>query len=249
MFKQYVENEILLTVAKSQGVTFDELQRKVRERTIKTDFQVSILQIRRSKQSLITDGFIEEKPPQTKNKPSMDVVLTLSGLFRVLEYVFVQKALTGDSLRKLLDRIAENQAEKLPLVFKKWRYFNSHGMQEKMIERLRSYFHFFPEGYHYTPQYRFLNRLTAAGAKEVTRNDFESMQLTTFYDYFFLINPETDHPLTEEETKQWDRTLAMDSETRKYVIERLQIRRKEYMPKVNHANRRIRFFEDRQLVA
>ena len=46
LFKQCVENEILLVVAKSQGVAFDELQRKVRERTLKTDFQVSILQIK-----------------------------------------------------------------------------------------------------------------------------------------------------------------------------------------------------------
>ena len=176
MFKQCVENEILLTVAKSQGVTFDELQRKVRESANKTDSQVSILKIKGSEQLLIKDGFIEEKPPQAKNEPSTEAVLTLSGLFRVLEYVFVQKALTGDSLRETLDIIAENQAEKLPLVFKKWRYFNSHGMQEKMVARLRSYFHFFPEGYHYTPQYRFLNRLTAAGAKKVTGNDFESMR-------------------------------------------------------------------------
>jgi hypothetical protein len=246
LFKQCVENEILLTVAKSQGVTFDELQRKVRESANKTDFQVSILKIKRSEQSLIKDGFIEEKPPQTKNEPSTEAVLTLSGLFRVLEYVFAQKALTGDSLRETLDIIAENQAEKLPLVFKKWLYFNSHGMQEKMIARLRSYFHFFPAGYHYISQYRFLNKLTAAGAKEVTRNDLESMQLTTFYDYFFLINPENEHSITE---KQWDRALATDSEIRKYVVERLQIRREEYLPKVNYVNRRIKFFEDSQLVA
>ena len=83
----------------------------------------------------------------------------------------------------------------------------------------------------------------------MTGNDLEPMQLTTFYDYFFQINPETDHSLTEEETKQWDRVIAMDSETRKYVIERLQIRREEYMPKVNYANQRIGSLEDSRFVA
>jgi hypothetical protein len=54
---------------------------------------------------------------------------------------------------------------------------------------MRSYFRFFPEGYHYTPEYRLLNRLTVAGAKEVTRKDLESISLKTFYELCFPFLP------------------------------------------------------------
>ena len=243
MFKQCVENEILLVVAESRGVAFDELQREVRDRTLKADFQVSILQIKRLKKMLVKYGFIEEKPPQTKNNPSTEINLTLSGLFRVLESLSLQE-MADDSLCRHLDKIAINQGRKLLPFFNP--YLNN---REIGIKILRKYFNLNVKGYHQTPQQCFINELARFGFKEMKKAEFEEYLLESFYDFIFLINPETHHSFTEEETKQWDRALAMDSETRKYAIERLQIRREEYMPKVNYANQRIRFFEDSQPVA
>lgn len=253
--KQFtIDNEFLLLLAEekdSEGFCrLNVLCERIRERLAnwsgKPIFEMSVSQVGRSREKLSKDGFIEVRASQTSKEEghSIETVeLTLWGLFRVLEYVFVQVALTGDALRETLDRIAENQAEKLPLVFKKWRYFDSQGMQEKMIERLRSYFRFFPEGYHYTPEYRFVNSLTVAGAKEVTRKDFESMRLKTFYDYVFLFYPEYDF-LPKEEMKLWNDALARDGETKRYAIERLRLHRDRCAPKVDEFNQRIRSFED-----
>ena len=69
-----------------------------------------------------------------------------------------------------------------------------------------------------------------------------------FYDFILLIDDGI-HTLTEEEMKGWNEALAKDKETVQYIIERLCIRQEEYMPKVNYANQRIRFFEDSQPVA
>ena len=228
-------------IAESRGIANDELQRKVGDWTLKSDVQVSILQIKQFKHTLIMDGFIEEKPPQTKNNYSTEINLTLWGLFRVLEYVFVQEGLTGSSLKETLDKIAVNQAEKLPLVFKKWQYFDKQGMQEKMIDRLRCYFQFFPD--HYTPQNRFLNKLTAAGAKKVTKKDIEFMLFTAFYDWVFLFYPEYDF-LPEETMKLWNAMLVRDDGIKQYMIERLRFHRDRILPKALEFDQRVRFFEE-----
>jgi hypothetical protein len=254
MTKQFaVDNDFLIILAeeKSDGEFFgpNTLYKRIKARRAgrfgKPDFEVSVSQVERSKEKLSKDGFIEVKISRASKEElySVETVeLTLWGLFRVLEYVFVQEALTGDTLRETLDRIAESQAKKLPLVFKKWRHFRSLGLQEKVVERLRSYFHFFPEGYHFTPEYCFMNSLIAAGAKEVTRNDFESMRLKTFYDYVLLFYPDWDF-LTEEEMKLWNDALARDDETKRYVLERLCFRRDRCAPKVDGLNQRISFFK------
>jgi DNA-binding MarR family transcriptional regulator len=199
MSKQFaVDEEFLLVIAEEKSTKgfwqLNELRNKIREKLAKQyeNFEVPISQVKRSKEKLSKDGFIEASTSQARNEKGSSiktVELTLSGLFRVLEYVFVQEALTGDSLKNVLDRVAENQKEKLLLVFEKWGYFDSLGMQEKLVERMRSYFRFFPEGYHYTPEYRLLNRLTVAGAKEVTRKDLESISLKTFYELCFPFLP------------------------------------------------------------
>lgn len=249
-----VDNEFLRVLAeeKSTGEFFhpNALHKRIKERLARRfgapDFEVSMSQVGRSKEKLSKDGFIEVKTSRASNeegKSIESVELTLWGLFRVLEYVFVQEVLAGDALMETLDRIAESQAEKLPLVFKKWRYFRSLGMQEKLVERLRSYFDFFPEGYHYMPEYHFVDRLIAAGAKDVTRKDFESMRLKAFYDYVFLFYPEYDF-LLEEDMKLWNETLARDDETKRYAIERLCFHRDRCAPKVDEFNQRIRFFKD-----
>ena len=249
-----VDNEFLMVLAeeKSTGEFFhpNAFCKRIKERRTrrfeKPDFDALVSQVGRSKEKLSKDGFIEVKTSRAGKEEdhSIETVeLTLWGLFRVLEYVFVQEALTGEALREKLERIADSQAEKLPLVFKKWRYFSSLGLQGIVTDRLRSYFHFFPAGYHFTPEYSFVKGLIAAGANEVRRKHFESMRLKTFYDYVFLFYPKYDF-LPQDEMKLWNDALAQDDETKRYALERLGFHRDRHAPGVDEFNQRIRFFKD-----
>lgn len=249
-----VDNEFLRVLAeeKSTGEFFhpNALYKRIKERLARRfgapDFEVSMSQVGRSIEKLSREGFIEVKTSRASKEEVRsveNVELTLWGLFRVLEHIFVQETPTDEVLRETLDRIAKSQTEKLPLILKKWRYFSNLGMQEKVIGRLRSYFHFFPEGYHYTPEYCFVNRLTAAGVKEVTRKEFECMRLETFYDYVFLFYPECGF-LPEEEMKRWNDALVHDAETKRYAIERLCLQRDKHALRVLELSQRIRVFKD-----
>ena len=230
-------------VAESQGIIFDELQRRIKEKTPKADFQVSILQMKRFKKILVKYGFIEEKPTQTKNNPSTKIELTLFGLFRVLEGLCFQE-MADDTFSDELDNIAINQGGKLlPFMFNP--YFNNRIMGQKI---LRSYFEFYPEGHHYRPAFKFADSLVAIGLEKMTIQDIEAMMCENFYDFVFLVDDQN-HLLTETEKKLWNEALFKDKETKRHVIERLRIYRDRYAPKVDYANRRMRFFEDSQSVA
>jgi hypothetical protein len=163
-----VDNEFLLVLAEEKSSEdswhLNALCKRLRERLANRsgtpNFEVTMSQVGRSREKLSKDGFIEVKESQASREEGVSietVELTLWGLFRVLEHIFVQETPTDEVLRETLDRIAESQTEKLPLIFKKWRYFSNLGMQEKVIGRLRSYFHFFPEGSSYHDSIKILS--------------------------------------------------------------------------------------------
>jgi hypothetical protein len=242
--KQFtIDNEFLLVLAEEKSSEdfwqLNEVHERTRERLVRAGnlgFKVLMSHVRRSKDKLCRDGFIEVKGSKT-NPEEHSVELTLWGLFRVLEGVFEETL--DDALRERLGKIACNQGGKLlPFVF------NPYNINRELGQKvLRSYFEFYPKGYHYMPEYRFVESLTSAGFKEMTKKEVESMRLESFYDYVFLINPEISS-LPEEEMKLWNALLVHDEEARKYIIERLRFYRDRYMPKLEVVNQRLNFFED-----
>lgn len=234
------ENALLQTIAESDSSSLSDLE-KIKETMDvmlgKSGYAISAPEVKQTVKKLCKEGFLKVKAFQTNSKED-SATFTMWGLFRVLEGLFLQE-MTDDSLFSHLDKISvKDGGKQLPFLFSP--YLQNREIGAKI---LRKYFNFRPK-YHQAPQQCHIEELASFGFKMMTKAEFESMIVEGLADFIFLIEPENRDQLSEEDMKAWNIALGIDKKTAQYAIERLCIFRGRYVPKVDYANQRIRFFED-----
>ncbi|MGO8805240.1 MAG: hypothetical protein ACLQO7_01360 [Candidatus Bathyarchaeia archaeon] len=234
------DDDLLLAVAgELNGCRFGDLANlrgRVASQSGKSAHEKSVQEVKRLLKKLSKDGFIKVEASQAGQEGQL-IELTLWGLLRVLDSVFMEK-LTDYALKEKLDKIVSNQGKKLlPFMFSP--YFANKEIALKAIRRFLN----FNTGQYQRPKQELIDKLANFGFKKMSSEEMDKMMLESFADFFFLISPEN-LAKPKEEMSLWDLALAKDEDTKRYAVERICRYRDRYSPKVEKANQRIGFFED-----
>jgi DNA-binding HxlR family transcriptional regulator len=238
------ENDLLLTIAQEPQCRYlAELERfkvTAASQSKKSTYAISLQNIQQSLKKLSNEGFIKVVESRVnQDKPFIE--LTLWGLLRVLDCVLSQE-LADDTLKEQLDKIVFNQGKKL-LPFMFYPYFTDREIAIEAIQRFLN----FNNGRYQSSEQCLIDKFASYGFNKMTKKEIETMTLESFYDFFFLIAPE-DLSVSEGRMNLWNKALAKDEETKRFVVERICHYKDRFAPKVEKANQRIRFFGDIQHV-
>jgi len=144
------------------------------------------------------------------------VKLTFWGLLRVLSCFLQQNPATSEALLKSLADIAKLHREEIPILFKKWEDFETQGMREKVIERMRKYFNedCFAKS--------SVLGLRANSYSQELKRTISLIARDEFHDFIFFES--IAHP-PEKEAELWLTLIAKDDELTKFVDDQFQYRR------------------------
>jgi hypothetical protein len=166
--------------------------------------------------ALINSGFAEidmSMMTGTSNRLDEPVKLTFLGLLKALSSFLQQNPDEKLALLESLAAVAKLHQKEIPILFKKWGDFETQGMQEKVVERIKKYF----KEDCFTKS--LVLGLRASSYSQEVKRTISVIALDEFLDFIFF--EPIAHP-PEKEAKLWLTLIAKDDELTKFVDDQFQ---------------------------
>jgi len=183
------------------------------------------------KEKVATRKAVEKALKRLKNERLIEVAGfekrgTIKTLYKLTMFgLFV--AFFSEETWEHIDKVAERQEDKLPLIFGKWNYFEEKGVKERVVESMRSHL-FSPTSeiiIPYPPPSTYLRI-------EPLMEDYES-RIREDLTRQVLFPTSISHPDYDRHVVGWAKVLIEDEDLKHYTKEELNHREEKYLKALN----------------